>query len=143
MNVFEELIQDIFPTLDIDINTAKSYIGFLFDKKIVFKIMPRKEYCRLEIKHFDNEHKKLSHSEFDVYVLQQLSELSEYKEQIETICEYLGDRPTDEAFSCCSRYEECSNAKKCINPIERLRRNCGYRKNLEQGIIFYGVNKNI
>lgn len=45
-------------------------------------------------------------------------------------------------FSCCSRVEECSNARKCVNPFPDLAIGCGYRRKLKQGIIFYGVNQN-
>lgn len=46
-------------------------------------------------------------------------------------------------FSCCSRYEECSDAKKCINPNVEFALHCAYRKNLKKGNIFYGKNKTI
>ncbi len=46
------------------------------------------------------------------------------------------------AFDCCSRYEVCSNAKKCLQPDEQLRLDCGYRRALAAGRIFYGKNKN-
>lgn len=46
-------------------------------------------------------------------------------------------------FSCCSRYEACSDAKHCIHPDTVHSRSCIYRKNLENGKIFYGKNKNI
>lgn len=48
-----------------------------------------------------------------------------------------------ERFGCCSRYEQCSDAKKCIHPDFILSRACAYRKNLEAGKIFYGKNRNI
>ena len=48
--------------------------------------------------------------------------------------------PTD--FGCCSRYEECSGAGKCINPDQELSTHCYYKHNLRQGKIFYGRNKN-
>ncbi len=48
-----------------------------------------------------------------------------------------------ERFGCCSRYEQCSDAKKCIHPDFILSRACSYRKNLENGKIFYGKNRNI
>lgn len=50
-----------------------------------------------------------------------------------------------EWFGCCSRYEECSDAKKCLLvEIDQIRaRGCSYRKNLENGRIFYGKNRNI
>ena len=46
-------------------------------------------------------------------------------------------------FGCCSRYEECSNAKKCIHPDPKFALACWYRYNLLDGKIFYGENKNI
>lgn len=47
-----------------------------------------------------------------------------------------------ERFGCCSRYEQCSDAKKCVNPDLMMSLACAYKKNLEEGSIFYGKNKN-
>lgn len=44
------------------------------------------------------------------------------------------------SFDCCSRYVECSDAKKCINPNADLALECAYRINLKHGRIFYGKN---
>ncbi len=46
-------------------------------------------------------------------------------------------------FGCCSRYMQCSDAKKCVHPDLFTSLACGYRRNLEDGRIFYGKNKNI
>lgn len=46
-------------------------------------------------------------------------------------------------WDCCSRYMECSNAKKCIHPDKKFALGCGYRKILNSGRIFYGVNRNV
>ena len=48
-----------------------------------------------------------------------------------------------ERFGCCSRYEQCSDAKECIHPDFILSRACAYRNNLEEGRIFYGKNRNV
>ena len=45
-------------------------------------------------------------------------------------------------FDCCSRFEECSNAKKCIHPNSDFAAGCGYRKIMKKGRIFYGQNRN-
>lgn len=50
---------------------------------------------------------------------------------------------TPKEFDCCSRFEECSNCKRCINPNPDLAVGCGYRKILKSGRIYYGKNKNI
>lgn len=46
-----------------------------------------------------------------------------------------------EIFSCCSRYEQCSDELKCVNPDVNLAKGCMYKLNLEAGKIFYGKNK--
>ena len=50
---------------------------------------------------------------------------------------------TVSAFGCCSKYEQCSDARECLhsNPFYSL--GCIYRTNLEAGRIFYGVNRNV
>lgn len=49
----------------------------------------------------------------------------------------------ENGFGCCSRYEECSDAKHCIHPDVMFSGMCAYKYNLKDGKIFYGKNKNI
>ena len=44
------------------------------------------------------------------------------------------------SFACCSRYEECSDEKRCLHQNRLYSTACIYRQNLEQGKIFYGKN---
>ena len=46
-------------------------------------------------------------------------------------------------FGCCSHYNECSDAKKCVHPNKLYSRACFYREHLEKGEIFYGKNRNV
>lgn len=46
-------------------------------------------------------------------------------------------------FGCCGKYEECSDAKQCIHSDKQASLSCYYRRNLLQGRIFYGTNKNV
>lgn len=48
-----------------------------------------------------------------------------------------------EQFGCCSRFMECSDARKCIHPDALFAAACIYRRNLENGKIYYGKNRNI
>lgn len=48
-----------------------------------------------------------------------------------------------EPFGCCSKYLECSDMRRCIQPDKGLARECIYRRHLEEGSIFYGKNRNI
>lgn len=43
-------------------------------------------------------------------------------------------------FGVCSRYRECSDAKRCLIDDRDYSQSCQYRKNLESGIIYYGKN---
>ncbi len=47
-----------------------------------------------------------------------------------------------ENYGCCSRYIQCSDEKKCLNPDFFSSLACSYKRNLESGRIFYGKNKN-
>lgn len=49
----------------------------------------------------------------------------------------------DDSYGCCHLYKECSDSKKCLKEDKMSAKVCQYRKNLEQGRIFYGKNRNI
>jgi len=46
-------------------------------------------------------------------------------------------------FGCCSKYLECSDKRRCIQPDRGMVRNCIYKGHLNEGRIFYGKNRNI
>lgn len=46
----------------------------------------------------------------------------------------------EESFGCCNLFNQCSDARKCINPKRIMALGCTYRKNLEKGLIFYGAH---
>lgn len=48
-----------------------------------------------------------------------------------------------EFFGCCGKYEQCSNARKCLHEDLFYAKACYYKRNLEAGHIFYGGNRNI
>lgn len=50
--------------------------------------------------------------------------------------------PADK-IGCCGKYNECSNAKRCLYTDLFYARVCQYKKNLESGKIFYGENRNV
>lgn len=49
--------------------------------------------------------------------------------------------PFYNGFGCCSKYEECSDAKTCLHNDLLYAKGCIYRQNLENGYIFYGNNR--
>ena len=46
-------------------------------------------------------------------------------------------------FGCCSRFNDCSDAKKCVHDNKLYSKACMYRRYLDSGEIFYGKNRNI
>lgn len=63
-------------------------------------------------------------------------------ELIRKIYDYFRTSVTGDSFACCNDFIACSDARKCIKPINSDYSGCQYRKNLEAGRIFYGKNKN-
>ena len=46
-------------------------------------------------------------------------------------------------FACCSSFEKCSDAMKCVHENKLYSKACMYRDNLDAGRIFYGKNRNV
>ncbi len=68
--------------------------------------------------------------------------LESYTELLTKIVGEALDRYPSE-WSCCSRYEACSDAKTCIHPDKDFALSCSYRKKLNAGQIFFGKNRNV
>jgi hypothetical protein len=49
----------------------------------------------------------------------------------------------DTSFGCCSRFIECSDARKCTNPKPLFALGCAYKDNLENDRIFYGQHPTV
>ena len=58
-----------------------------------------------------------------------------------TIC-CINNYEFSDTFGCCSLYNECSDAKRCLHENKLYAKGCYYRKNLKLGQIFYGGNQN-
>lgn len=72
-----------------------------------------------------------------------IEQLKDDPDFIQLIEDIFLDALTFEPFGCCHKYVECSDAKKCLHDDLIYATACMYRKNLEQGRIFYGKNRNI
>lgn len=53
------------------------------------------------------------------------------------------NRQNVEAFGCCNDHVRCSDAGHCLHEDDKFYLGCIYRKNLEEGRIFYGKNRNV
>lgn len=65
------------------------------------------------------------------------------EEVIELVRDMIISAMEFEPFGCCAKYVECSNSKRCLHSDPLYSKACMYRKNLEAGKIFYGVNENM
>ena len=129
-------------------------ISFLAYNNIILKITIQKSNKFIEIRKLDNidldllksKFKKVLYKDEELYIklyIEEIEEINKIKDELIEIYTYLHFNETVDTFGCCSRYEECSNKKECINPDKKLARGCQYKVNLENGRIFYGINKNI
>lgn len=75
--------------------------------------------------------------------IEKIDNIYKAKDEIKDIYYYLFLLAPVDSFGCCSRYIECSNARKCINPDKKMAQGCQYKENLKNGRIFYGKNRNM
>ena len=69
-------------------------------------------------------------------------EILQFSDQIRlSVWDIVESIPTD--YSCCSRYEECSSARRCISAYKNETIGCSYLRTLKRGNVFYGANRNI
>jgi len=65
-----------------------------------------------------------------------------YKALILAVYEYRKSMVVGVSFGCCNDFLKCSDAMKCIHMGNLQYAGCSYRRNIENGLIFYGKNKN-
>lgn len=129
-------------------------ITFSAYKNILLKITYQKIKKFIEIRKIDDisidELKKkfenVTYKKDELYIkiyINEEKEIEKIEGEIQKIYIFLCNNTPVETFGCCSRYIECSENLKCINPDRKLAKGCQYKNNLEQGKIFYGKNKNI
>lgn len=71
------------------------------------------------------------------------SDIFMYKDLIISLYDCCTEINSSYSFDCCSRYMQCSDALKCVNPYPEVFRYCKYKTKLKNGIVFYGKNRNI
>jgi hypothetical protein len=132
---------------------AGTYDSINFFKVFILrvKLNGKKQYISLNGKAKDilNEYTDFkiesttSDAEWDRIIFTEGDIIEKYDELFLNIYAKALELAKEEAFGCCHRYVECSDLKKCIHPDQQHARGCMYKKNLDEGHIFYGVNRNI
>lgn len=131
------------------ISPTKGYSAVILGTLTVFRLCLRgkRRYISIPTKFEDlipeNWPTKFSKSE-DKYIRVTIGEnpLDLYADFLSSLAGIAVDRyPKD--WDCCSRYTECSDAKRCVHPDKLMALTCGYRKVLNTGKIYYGKNCNV
>ncbi len=153
-NISDDIIsKDEREKITINVNKNNS-ISFTVFKNILLKITFQKVKMFVEIRKLDNinlekilkQFEEVKYKENDIYIKIYINDIEDIKKldyELKEIYKYLYLNEPADSFGCCSRYIECSNALKCINPDKKLAKGCQYKQNIESGKIFYGKNKNI
>lgn len=119
----------------------KSYYSIQLFSSVFLRIhQGRKPYFSVPV---DCVSSNISHTDsggWAKFYLDDLSHITRYEEIIRSaIQKAFDDVPTD--FDCCSRYEQCSDALRCIHPDLSFSFGCRYKRNLKKGRVFYGSNR--
>lgn len=149
--IFEEVLaQNNLPTEILSLSRNKFYSSVMFSSSLVCRLCMRGNYNYFSVAAIyqdrladcvqittDPKDKK-----FILIPLSPNNSITEYGNFLAEVLQAVIDKlPRD--FDCCSRYLECSDAKRCITPNKELALGCGYRKILKSGRIFYGKNRNV
>ena len=135
---------------DLNVRPTKSYISVTVRKKLAFVIRANSRMQTLETMSelaeayvdrvagafaFDGKYRfPLTASVDDTRTID---------EMISAVLSEAGGYNTGHMFLCCNDFVACSDARHCLRGSDPEYRGCCYRKNLEAGRIFYGINRNI
>ncbi len=136
---------------NVNKNGSVSFVAF---KNILLKITFQKTRMFMEFRKLDSikledllkKFDEVKYKENELYIriyINDINDINKISNELKEIYRYLYSNEPVDNFGCCSRYIECSDTLKCINPDKKLAKGCQYRENLESGKIFYGKNKNI
>lgn len=78
------------------------------------------------------------------YLVEDNHSLMLFKDSFSELYLFLeSDYSDNSEFACCHLYNECSDETKCIQQNVTFSNRCYYKKNLNDGRIFYGKNRNV
>ena len=122
------------------------HYSLYFINTLTARILKKKGKVRLEFRPIYKEIFQNIQCVFDkngwiIIELDNLIDIDLCKKEILEILNYEINHVQGEPFGCCSRYNECSDIKKCVNDNFLLSLGCQYRINLLNNKIFYGINR--
>ena len=109
------------PALKVVCTNKKKYIAV---NKVFMDILNKYPLLKVETVKSDPWPRVLINSKDDIKQMNSLfSEIYDHAYSITAI----------EKFDCCSRFEQCSDSKRCVQPDKQLARGCTYRLHLMIG----------
>lgn len=133
-------------------NNKDGSVSVNFSKKLMMKIIDNNNRCVqvpvafLQTVELDEEIEVKNIKSLVGYsrvIINTLSLSSKESHLLKLLFLWLIDNFTAEPFACCSSYVECSDKLQCVHNDLLYAKGCNYRRNLENGKVFYGINKNI
>lgn len=115
-----------------DTKNGRSY--FFYGKKVFEHIIDSSGKIKLRIQKDDSKPITLTAESPDLHL---------YLDMLKKMKREIFRNLTTDTFGCCNDFERCSDALHCLHTDNRFYNGCMYRKNLEDGKVFYGKNKNI
>ncbi len=118
-------------------------ISFYFDGQLYIKFLVKKEALNATKELFtvflsNHESEQLSGNEAPKKGVRVILPMNEQVAFFKQALDYLirTKRPVNR-FACCSQYQKCSQAGKCLHEHPYYSKGCYYRENLENGKVFY------
>lgn len=140
----------------LTITPNKNSYSFFTYNNVLLRFTPKKTKKTVEIRYLNNAqlnnilckfpNSRYKDNSMDLYIyidIQNIDEINLLKQELLEIHKFFFLNESVDTFGCCSKYVECSDNKKCVCTDLLFRLGCQYKKNLEQGKIFYGKNKTI
>lgn len=128
--------------VDYNLFNSKSDSGgsIKINNKVVLKVYFKSDYIRIVypklyslLVNVPNKYTMLSYPNSECFDILNYAETESLKEMFLQAF----DDSCRKDIGCCSRYKECSIAKKCVNKTPDIFLHCYYRYNLKKGKIFY------
>lgn len=142
----EALAENWLPESLVDLRKNKTDYSIRFGGAVIVKLGPDDNpYLELPtafLRQSEDWRRFAGKGAFAHIPVDQPAQIMAYSQMIKDSLQYAIDG-TPKDYDCCSRYQQCSDAMRCVHPDGLFALQCGYRKILKSGRIFYGVNRNV
>lgn len=152
--IFQSICSIVENDQDVTMNVAKTTSSIFFYGEKIFNIrINSKTQCLDTEEEFAfpyipeiagaklNQGKKRAYAQIPLVTDE--SSATIVHEMLRNLLQECFKRQSVESFGCCNDHVRCSDAKCCLHADDKFYLGCIYRKNLEEGHIFYGKNRNV